>query len=41
MGKWADLVVLDGDYLTVPDDQIQNLKVSMTMVGGQIVHERG
>jgi hypothetical protein len=39
-GKWADLVVLDGDYLTVPDEQIQHLKVSMTMVGGRIVHER-
>jgi hypothetical protein len=40
-GKWADLVVLDGDYLAVPDDEIPNLKVSMTMVGGRIVHERG
>jgi hypothetical protein len=40
-GKWADLVVLDDDYLTVPDDRLRDLRVSMTMVGGQVVYERG
>ncbi|MGQ0572263.1 MAG: amidohydrolase [Armatimonadota bacterium] len=39
-GKWADLVVLNGDYLTVPEEQILSIKVSMTMVGGRIVYER-
>ncbi len=38
-GKLADLVVLDGDYLTVPEDEIGSLKVLMTVVGGEIVHE--
>ena len=33
-GKLADLVVLDGDYLTVPEDQISELKVVLTIVGG-------
>jgi predicted amidohydrolase YtcJ len=40
-GKWADLVVLGDDYLTVPDDRLLDLRVSMTMVGGQVVYERG
>src|ERR1700693_581595 len=36
--KWADLVVLDRDYLTVPVDDIPKLHVIMTMVGGKMVH---
>ncbi len=39
-GKYADLVVLDGDYLAVPDDQIDELEPMMTIVGGRIVYER-
>jgi predicted amidohydrolase YtcJ len=38
-GKLADLVVLDRDYLTVPPDQIKNIKPVMTMVGGRIVYD--
>jgi len=38
-GKLADLLVLDRDYLTVPADQIRNIKPLMTMVGGRIVYE--
>jgi predicted amidohydrolase YtcJ len=34
------LVVLSDDYLTVPDERLRDLRVSMTMVGGLIVHER-
>ncbi len=40
-GKLADLVVLDRDYLTVPADQIRNIKPIMTMVGGRIVYDAG
>jgi hypothetical protein len=36
-GKMADLLVLDRDYLTVPADQIRDIKPVMTMVGGRIV----
>ena len=39
-GKYADLVVLSGDYLGVPDDQISGLEPIMTIVGGQIVFEK-
>ena len=38
-GKLADLVVLDRDYLTVPADQIKDIKPVMTMVGGKIVYD--
>ena len=37
-GKWADLVVMDKDYLTVPVDDIPKIRVLMTMVGGKVQH---
>jgi hypothetical protein len=37
-GKYADLVVLDRDYLTVPGDEVRNIKPVMTMVGGEVVY---
>jgi predicted amidohydrolase YtcJ len=39
-GKLADLVVLGGDFLAVPDDQIAAIPVEMTMIGGAVVYER-
>jgi predicted amidohydrolase YtcJ len=38
-GKQADLVVLDRDYLTVPADQIKDIKPVMTLVGGRVVYD--
>jgi predicted amidohydrolase YtcJ len=38
-GKLADLVVLDRDYLTIPADQIKDIKPVMTVVGGRIVFD--
>jgi predicted amidohydrolase YtcJ len=40
-GKLADLVVLDRDYLTIPADQIKDIKPVMTMIGGRIAYENG
>jgi predicted amidohydrolase YtcJ len=40
-GKMADLVVLDRDYLTIPADQIKDIKAVMTMVGGRIAYDGG
>ena len=37
-GKWADFVVLDRDYLTIPVEDIKNIRVYMTMVGGKVIH---
>ena len=39
-GKLADLVVLEGDYMSVPEDQISELEVTLTIVGGKVVYER-
>ena len=38
-GKFADLVVLDRDYLTVPEDEIFDIEPVLTMVGGRIVFD--
>ena len=35
-GKWADLLVIDRDYFTVPEDEILKIRPLMTMVGGKI-----
>ena len=37
-GKWADLLVLDRDYMTIPEEEIAKIRVLMTMVGGKMVH---
>jgi predicted amidohydrolase YtcJ len=39
VGKLADLVILGGDYLSVPDVEIEKLPVLMTVVDGKVVHE--
>jgi predicted amidohydrolase YtcJ len=38
-GKYADLVVLNGDYMAVPDDRLDELEPVMTVVGGRIAYE--
>jgi predicted amidohydrolase YtcJ len=38
-GKLADLVVIDRDYLSVPVDQIKDIKPVLTMVGGKTVYD--
>jgi len=38
-GKLADMIVLDRDYLTCPVDEIKNIQVRRTVVGGGTVFE--
>jgi|TARA_B110000305_G_scaffold169407_1_gene187301 predicted amidohydrolase YtcJ len=38
VGKLADMVVLDRDYLTVPVGEIRDIKPVMTIVGGRLVY---
>ena len=38
-GKLADLVVMDRDYLTIPADQIKDIKPMLTMVGGKVAYD--
>jgi predicted amidohydrolase YtcJ len=40
-GKLADLVVLPEDILTCPAKHIEQMNVTMTMVGGKIVYRHG
>jgi predicted amidohydrolase YtcJ len=38
--KYADLVVFNGDYLSVPEDKLDELLVDMTLVGGKTAYQR-
>lgn len=40
-GKWADLVVLDADYMTVPEDRIAAIRPVLTLVAGSARHASG
>lgn len=37
-GKWADLIVIDRDYLAIPVEEISKIQILMTVVGGRPVH---
>ncbi|WP_343728296.1 amidohydrolase [Duganella sp.] len=39
VGKLADLIVLDRNFFTIPAEDIANIKVLQTMVGGKIVYQ--
>jgi len=40
-GQLADLVVLDRDYFSVPEDEIQDIESVLTLLGGEPVHGAG
>jgi predicted amidohydrolase YtcJ len=35
-GKWADLVVLNGDYMAVADNELDSLDIDLTYVAGKL-----
>ena len=37
-GKWADFIVIDRDYFEIPADQIDDIVVLETWVGGERVY---
>src|SRR5579863_4938095 len=37
-GKLADLVVIDRDYLTCPEEQIKDIEPVMTILNGRVVY---
>jgi predicted amidohydrolase YtcJ len=39
VGKFADLIVLDGDPLRVPAEEIAKIKVLQTVIGGRVIYE--
>ena len=38
-GKWADMIIIDRDFLTVPVEEISRIQVLTTFVGGKIVYQ--
>ena len=40
-GKLADLVILSGDYFSMPVDEVKGLESVLTMVGGKVVYAAG
>jgi predicted amidohydrolase YtcJ len=38
-GKWADMVILDKDFLTVSDEEIGKITSLMTIVGGKVIYD--
>ena len=41
VGKLADMIVLDRNFFTIPEEDIANIKVLQTVVGGKIVYQAG
>ena len=39
-GKLADMIVIDRDILAIPENQIKDIKVEMTVLDGKIVYQR-
>ena len=37
-GKFADFMILDRDFLTIPENDIPNIDVLMTVLQGKTVH---
>jgi len=40
-GKWADLVVFDGDIMGAPIEEIDLIPTVLTLVGGRVAYEAG
>ena len=40
VGKLADLTVLNQDLITVPEREILNTEVLLTMIGGEVVYQQ-
>ena len=41
VGKLADLAVLNRDFMTVPENEISKIPISLTVLGGKIVYREG
>jgi hypothetical protein len=39
VGKWADFIIVDRDYFTIPAADIDDIQVIQTWVGGQLVFD--
>ena len=39
-GKLADLVVLDKDFMAIPNEEFHTVRAVLTMVGGKVAYRR-
>jgi hypothetical protein len=39
-GRLADFVILERDLFSIPAEELRDVKVDMTVVGGKVVFER-
>jgi hypothetical protein len=39
-GKYADIVVLSKNIMTIPEDEIPTARVDLTILGGRVRYER-
>jgi len=37
---FADRVLIDRDILTIPEDQVKDIKVEMTLIGGRVGYQK-
>ncbi|MBD0255163.1 MAG: amidohydrolase family protein, partial [Cytophagales bacterium] len=40
-GQLADLAILTGDYLSVPEEEIPRIESVLTLLGGKVVYGKG
>lgn len=40
LGKYADMVILEKDIYSIPEDEIKDVKVDLTMVDGKVLYKR-
>ena len=38
VGKWADVIVIDRDFFTIPETEISDIEVLLTILGGEVVY---
>ena len=41
VGKLADMIILDRNFFSIPEEQIANIRVLTTIVGGKVVYQAG
>lgn len=41
VGRLADFVLLSQDLFSIPPEEIRDVDVELTVVGGKVVYERG
>jgi predicted amidohydrolase YtcJ len=38
VGKYGDFIVIDRDFFNIPDKEISNIRILMTVLGGKVIY---